>query len=136
MSDSTIINIPIDLSHKTGRSFITTPDGGAIVIENTNSKKITHNNYIDNAVLKELIQAEEWKEELNNNPNININTIAKREHKQNSYICRILDLVFLVPDIKKAILTNNAPVGLSLKEISKVINKSWEEQRKMLKVEC
>jgi DNA invertase Pin-like site-specific DNA recombinase len=135
ISELTIVNIPIDLTHKTGRSFIATPDGGAIVIENTNSKRIAHSNYVDNAVLKELIQAEEWKEELNNNPNININTIAKRECKQNSYICRILDLVFLAPDIKKAILTNNAPVGLSLKEISKIINKSWDEQRRLLKVE-
>jgi hypothetical protein len=134
LSDTTIVNISIDLTHKTGRSFITTPDGGSIVIENANVKRIAHGNYVDNAVLKELIQAEEWKEELNNNPNMNINTIAKREHKQNSYICRILDLVFLAPDIKKLILDGNAPVGLSLKEISNVIGKEWGEQREKLRI--
>ncbi|MDR2407147.1 MAG: hypothetical protein LBE13_03415, partial [Bacteroidales bacterium] len=123
-----------DLTHKSGRSFITMPDGKDIIIENTDSKRITHNNYVDNAVIKALIQAEEWKEELNNNPNMNINGIAKRENKQNSYISRILNLVFLAPDIKKSILTNNSPVGLSLKDLYGIGNRmEWEEQRRSLK---
>jgi general stress protein CsbA len=110
------------------------PDGKDIIIENTDSKRITHNNYVDNAVIKALIQAEEWKEELNNNPNMNINGIAKRENKQNSYISRILNLVFLAPDIKKSILTNNSPVGLSLKDLYGIGNRmEWEEQRRSLK---
>jgi DNA invertase Pin-like site-specific DNA recombinase len=133
--NNAVINIPIDLRHKTGRSFITTPDGGAIVIENTNSKRIVRSNYVDNAVIKALLQAEEWKEELSNNSYMNINTIAKRENKQNSYICRILNLAFLAPDIKKAILTDKAPLGLSLKDLYGVSDEmEWEEQRKILKI--
>ncbi|MDR0572260.1 MAG: recombinase family protein [Rickettsiales bacterium] len=129
----TILNIPIDLRHKIGRSFITMPDGNNIVIHNVNTKRIVHDNYIDNAVLKALIQAEEWKEELNSGHSLNINSIAKREQKQNSYIARILDLAFLAPDIKKSILTNNAPLGLSLKDLHGMAELSWEEQRERCK---
>jgi hypothetical protein len=129
------INVPISLSYKSGRSFITDPDGRELIIKNSNYKKTAYRNYVDNAVQRELIQAEEWKKELNNKPHININAIAKRERKQNSYVCRILDLVFLAPDIKKLILEGNAPIGLSLKEISGVINKEWKEQRKLLRIE-
>lgn len=129
------VNIPIQLKYKASRSFITTPTGKDIIIRNTFNKKSISNNYVDNAIINALIQAEQWKQELeNNNSNITINTIAKREHKQNSYICRILNLAFLAPDIKKAILLNKYPLGLSLKGIRTTLkqNLSWEEQRKVL----
>jgi hypothetical protein len=141
-SNCTEINIPIDLRHKAGSSSITTPNGEAVIIKNTNSKRAISNNnnssnnnsnHVNNVILKALIRAEEWKEELNNNPNININTIAKREDAQNSYICRVLDLAFLAPDIKKSILTNNAPLGLSLGNLISIDTTNWEEQRRSLR---
>jgi len=136
-SDSNIeVNIPIQLKYKSSRSFITTPDGKDIIIRNTFNKKSVSNNYRDDAIVNALIQAEQWKKELenSNNYNITVSTIAKREHKQNSYICRILNLTFLAPDIKKAILMNKCPLGLSLKDIrtSLKTDLSWEEQRKKL----
>jgi site-specific DNA recombinase len=130
------VNIPIQLKYKASRSFITTPDGKDIIIRNTFNKKSVSNNYRDDAIVNALIQAEQWKKELENSNNykITVSTIAKREHKQNSYICRILNLTFLAPDIKKAILMNKCPLGLSLKDIrtSLKTDLSWEDQRKGL----
>ncbi|HSQ98097.1 MAG TPA: recombinase family protein [Rickettsiales bacterium] len=130
------VNIPIQLKYKASRSFITTPNGTDIIIKNTLNKKSVSNNYRDDAIVNALIQAEQWKKELesSNNYSITVSTIAKREHKQNSYICRILNLTFLAPDIKKAILMNKCPLGLSLKDIrtSLKANLSWDDQRKRL----
>ena len=63
---------------------------------------------------------------------MNISTIAIRENKKVSYICKILNLVFLAPDIKKAILNNNLKLGLTLLDLYGCKNLDWASQRKKL----
>ncbi|HSQ97913.1 MAG TPA: recombinase family protein, partial [Rickettsiales bacterium] len=120
------MNIPINFIHRSSRSFITTPDGKDISFVNAETKKTTIQSKRDNAILFTLLQAESWKDELMNNNNnansknynnaIKISHIAKRENKETSYVARVLNLVFLAPDIKKAILSGYAPIGLTLSD--------------------
>lgn len=83
-----------------------------------------------------LIQAETWMDELTRKKDINISTIAIRENKEVSYICKVLNLVFLAPDIKKAILTNNTKLGLTLLDLYDCKNLDWASQRRKLGVVC
>jgi hypothetical protein len=133
--DAFSVNIPIELNYRSGRSIITAPDGRDIILKNTQSKKTISKNWVDSSLLNNLIQAEDWKKELSNNPSMNINTIAKREHKENSYICRVLDLIFLAPDIKKSILDGKTPTGLSFKDTRTVVGLDWKGQRRKLRIE-
>lgn len=71
---------------------------------------------------------------LTRKKDINISTIASRENKEISYICKILNLVFLAPDIKKAILTNNTKLGLTLLDLYDCKNLDWASQRRKLGV--
>ena len=73
-------------------------------------------------------------DELTRKKDINISTIASRENKEISYICKILNLVFLAPDIKKAILTNNTKLGLTLLDLYDCKNLDWASQRRKLGV--
>lgn len=131
------VNIPVDFKYKAGRSFITTPSGKEVIIKNTRARKTTSTNYNDNALLHALVKAEDWKRELIQAGNFNgdkqIETIAKREGKNNSYICRILSLTYLAPSIKKAILTGNVPLGLSLKDIYPNTDLLWADQKENIK---
>ncbi|HSQ97464.1 MAG TPA: hypothetical protein VLL98_01965, partial [Rickettsiales bacterium] len=58
--------------------------------------------------------------------------IAKRENKETSYVARVLNLVFLAPDIKKAILSGYAPIGLTLSDLYNCSELDWADQRKKL----
>lgn len=129
------INIAVDFSKKAGRSFITTPNNKELSYKISDTKKLFHNfNSNDLTLINTLILAENWKHQLETNKLININTIAKSQNKSNSYICRILNLVFLAPDIKKAILDNKAPAGLTLLDLYACTNLTWNEQRAKLKI--
>lgn len=137
------INIPINFIHRSSRSFITTPDGKDITFINAETKRTTIQSKRDNAILFTLLQAESWKEELMNNNtnasnhnNINITKIshiACRENKEVSYVARVLNLVFLAPDIKKAILCDYAPLGLTLTDLYNCSDLDWANQRKKLR---
>jgi len=71
----------------------------------------------------------------NHNNNINITKIshiARRENKETSYVARVINLVFLAPDIKKAILCGYAPLGLTLADLYNCSDLDWASQRKRL----
>lgn len=128
------VNIPVNFKLKSERSFITSPDGKEIKLKYAETKKVNYKNSRDNAVVSALIKAENWKKELMTGSFINISTIVNKENKDSSYIYRILKLIFLAPDIKKSIITGNMPLGLVLKDFYEVVDLTWAEQRKKLKI--
>ena len=126
------VNIPVDFRYKAGRSFITTPAGKDISIVNANIKRVSSCNQNDLAVISALLKAESWKKEIETK-NINISYISKRENKTITYITRILNLSFLAPDIKKAILCQQTKLGITLLDLYKCANEvNWNEQRELL----
>jgi len=128
------VNIPVDFRYKAGRSFITTPAGKDISIVNANTKKVSTCNQNDLAVISAIIKAEAWRNEIEAK-NINISYISKRENKTITYITRILNLSFLAPDIKKAILCGKAKLGITLLDLYKCANEvDWDEQRRLLNI--
>lgn len=122
-------NIPVDFRYRAGRSFITTPAGKDISIVNADTRRVSTQNSNDTAVVIAILRAEAWKTEIEKNK-INVSGIAKRENKTIPYISRVLNLVFLAPDIKKAILVGSAPLGLTLLDLYGCVDLDWSEQRK------
>ena len=126
------VNIPVNFRRKAGRSFITTPDGKDVSFVQVESRRSSSQNEYDNNLIFNLIQAETWMDELTRKKDINISSIASREDKEVSYICKVLNLVFLAPDIKKAILSNNIKLGLTLLDLYGCKNLDWASQRRKL----
>jgi len=129
------INIPVDFKKKAGRSFISIPMGQGVEYVNAEVRKASIHNNRDNALVVALIKAENWLREMtrsNDNYALSVGCIASREEKNPSYIVRVLNLVFLAPDIKKAILSGYAPLGLTLTDLYNCADIEWEEQRKRL----
>ena len=59
--------------------------------------------------------------------------LARREHQNESYVCRILRLTLLAPDIVESILDGTQPQTLELKAIMKPLPVEWKAQRRVLK---
>ena len=61
--------------------------------------------------------------------------LARKLHLDQSYIARTIRLASLAPNIIEAILTNQAPDGLSLWTLRHDLPLLWQEQRKQLGME-
>jgi hypothetical protein len=58
-----------------------------------------------------------------------INALAEAEKINRAYICRLLNLTLLAPDIQEAILDGRQPKGMMLEELVRAIPGEWGEQR-------
>lgn len=132
---TTEINISVDFRKRGGKAYVYTPTGKECRMAEANTRISGHapsSQQINKALVSKLIQAQEWRKNMLKDKYLTISEIAKRENKDSSYICKIYNLNFLAPDIKKAILTGNTPTDLSLEQLRQattVLN--WKEQRKM-----
>ncbi len=61
-----------------------------------------------------------------------IKELATAEKVNDSYVCRILRLTLLAPDIVEAILDGRQPKILQLKDLMGRISTDWSEQRRAL----
>ncbi|MDR0552569.1 MAG: hypothetical protein LBG13_00555 [Holosporales bacterium] len=80
---------------KSGRTWITTPDGSDPVFEKTK---------VDNTILKALVKAHLWQRELDSGKFTSIRELASKKNINESYIRRVLNLNYLPPKTKVAIL--------------------------------
>jgi hypothetical protein len=58
-----------------------------------------------------------------------VTDLAEREGVADAYVCRLLSLTCLAPDIVEAILDGRQPKGLRLAEMLGNGPPAWEEQR-------
>ncbi len=63
-------------------------------------------------------------------------TIARQEGLTRSYVCRVLRLAFLAPDITEAILDGRQPAELTAERLVRCsdLPLCWQEQRRVLGV--
>ena len=59
-----------------------------------------------------------------------IGELATAEKVNDSYVCRILRLTLLAPDVVEAILDGRQPKVLQLKDLMGGISTDWSEQRR------
>jgi hypothetical protein len=59
-----------------------------------------------------------------------VTDLAKQENVTDAYVCRLLPLTCLAPDIVEAILNGRQPKGLRLSEVLGKGPLDWNEQRR------
>jgi hypothetical protein len=84
---------------------------------------------VDNAVVKALGRAHRWKAMLESGEYASLTELAKTEKINLSYLCRILRLTLLAPEIVEEILNGRQFMGLQLSDLLRPIPVIWEEQR-------
>ena len=114
------IRIPMRLQRRGGRKLIMTPEGVA-----TPARKPSR----DDTLIKALVRAHRWRRRIESGRIKSITDVAEQEGVTDAYVCRLLPLTCLAPDIVEAILDGRQPRGLRLAEVLGNGPLAWEEQR-------
>ena len=84
----------------------------------------------DDTLVKALVRAHCWRRRIESGQAKSITDLAEQEGVTDAYVCRLLPLTCLAPDIVEAILDGRQPKGLRLAEVLGNGPMGWEEQRR------
>jgi hypothetical protein len=116
------IRIPIRLQRRGGRKLIMTPGGTAAPTQKPRR---------DETLVNALIRAHRWRRKIESGRAKSITDLAEQEGVTDAYVCRLLPLTCLAPDLVEAILDGRQPKGLRLAEMLGNGPLAWEEQRQV-----
>ena len=85
---------------------------------------------IDRALVKALARAHRWQRPLESGQYSTLAELADAERISRSYVCRVLRLTLLAPDIVERILDGRPTAGLA--QFLKPFPVEWERQREDL----
>ena len=118
-----IIRIPLPSRRRGGRKFVVGPGGPTAVGRRA---------MVDNTMVKALARAYRWKTLLESGDHASMTDLAKAEQINLSYVCRVLRLTLLAPDITEALLDGRQNCQLQLSDLLEVLPLIWAEQRTTL----
>jgi hypothetical protein len=118
--DTLTIRIPMRLQRRGGRQLIMTPEGATAPARKPSR---------DETLVKALVRAHRWRRRIENGQAKSITDLAEQENVTVAYVCRLLPLTCLAPDIVEAILDGRQPKGVRLAEMLGSGPLAWEEQR-------
>jgi hypothetical protein len=117
-----VVRIPMRFQRRGGRKRLVAPDGSAIV---PSSKPQP-----DGALVKALARAWRWQKLLDDGVYAGAAEPADAERISRSYVCRVLRLTLLAPDIVQRFLDGRPTAGLA--QFLKPFPVQWERQREAL----
>ena len=113
------IRIPIRLHRRGGRKLIIMPEGVAAPARKPSR---------DETLVKALVRAHRWRRRIESGQAKSITDLAEQEGVTNAYVCRLLPLTCLAPDLVEAILDGRQPKGLRLAQMLGNGPVAWQEQ--------
>lgn len=114
------IRIPMRLQRRRGRKLIMTPEGAAVPPREPAR---------DETLMRALVRAHRWRRRIESGQARSIIDLGEQEDVTVAYVCRLLPLTCLAPDIIEAILDGRQPKGLRLAEVLGNGPVGWEEQQ-------
>jgi hypothetical protein len=117
-----IVRIPMRFQRHGGRKRIVAPDGSEVAPSQTPRP--------DGTLVKALARAWRWQKLLDDDFYTGIAELADAERISRSYVCRVLRLTLLAPDIVERILDGRPTAGLA--QFLKPFPVEWEQQRQNL----
>jgi predicted DNA-binding ribbon-helix-helix protein len=117
-----VVRVPLPVQRRGTRKLVVTPDGvpwiGTRVV-------------VDHTIVKALARAHRWKAMLERGEYASLTELAESEKINLSYLCRMLRLTLLAPDIVEALLDGKHR-HIQLSEFLRPISLIWIEQRNKL----
>jgi hypothetical protein len=118
--DTLTIRIPIRLQRRGGRKLIMTPEGAAVPTPKPRR---------DDTLIKALVRAHQWRRRIESGKAKSITDLAEQASVTDAYVCRLLPLTCLAPEIVEALLDGRHPKGLKPAEVLGNGPLGWNEQR-------
>jgi hypothetical protein len=113
------VRVPMTFKKRGGRKRVVTPDGAEWAPQPR----------VDNAMVKALARAFQWRKMLDEGVYATLNDLAKGKGVNATYVSRILRLTLLAPEIVEAILDGRQPAEMGLDDLLKGFPLEWEGQR-------
>ena len=107
------IRIPLKVRRRGGRKTMIAPDVLAMPAR------------VDVALVKALARAFRWRRLLEDGSYCTIKELAAAEKINASYLCRVLRLTLLAPDMVEAILDGRQPEGMTLPGMMAEVAVEW-----------
>ena len=114
------VRVPLAIKKRGGRKLVIAPDGAPWSPPRAR---------IDNTMVKAIARAYRWKRLLVDGHYASVAELAAAEKINESYVCRVLRLTLLAPDVLEAILNGRQPTGLQMDKLLKPFPVEWGEQR-------
>jgi hypothetical protein len=117
-----VVRISMRFQRRGGRKRIVAPDGGELVPSSRPQP--------DGTLIKALARAWRWQRMLESGEHANLAELADAERISHSYVCRVLRLTLLAPDIVERILDGRPTAPLA--RLLQPFPVEWERQRDRL----
>lgn len=115
------IEIPIKLRKRSGRKYITAPDGRDL--SSYRKPKYQTN------MMQAIVRGHQFSDMLDKEPDITIKQLAEREMLDQGYVAKTIRMTQLAPDIIEAILNGRQPQAMTLAELMRPFPNCWNTQR-------
>jgi hypothetical protein len=119
-----VVSIPAQFCQAGGRKQIVTPPGLPEWRPSTTR--------CDNSLISALAKAHKWRRMIETGRYPSAAELARKEAVNESYVCRMLRLTLLAPDIVEAILNGRQPSTLELRLLMRPLPIDWHSQREKL----
>jgi hypothetical protein len=119
-----VLSIPVSFLQRGGRKQIVVPPGAADWQPRANR--------CENSLINALAKAHLWRRLIETGKYTSAAELSRAEGINESYLCRVLRLTLLAPDIVEAILDGRQPRTLELQSLLKPLPPDWGTQRKRL----
>ena len=110
------VKVPLTIRRRGGRKAILAPDG---------SEAWSPGPRVDPALVKALARAFRWRRLLENGSCSTIKELAAAEKINASYLCRVLRLTLLAPDVVEAILDGRQGSEVTLPVLMEGVAVEW-----------
>jgi hypothetical protein len=117
------VRVPISIRQRGGRKVVLAPDGMQ------HDPHTLRCQQVDNAMVKAIARAFRWREMLEQGEYAAVVEIADAERINESYVCRVLRLTLLAPEIVEAIVDGRQSPSITLARLMHRLPVSWNEQR-------
>ena len=117
------VRVPLTLRKRGGRKQVVMPEGACWGQPRPR---------VDNTMVKAIARAHRWKRLMESGRFASVTELAEAEKINQSYLCRVLRLALLAPDIVEAILDGRQPAALQMDALLKPMPLEWAAQRAAL----
>jgi hypothetical protein len=115
------VRVPLALSKRGGRKVILTPSGGP--------SWAPQRTRVDNSLIKAIARGYRWKQMMESGNYASVTELAASERINQSYLCRVLRLTLLAPDIIEAVLDGRLSTAPQLRELMTPFPVDWKAQK-------
>ena len=119
-----VVSVPVSFLQRGGRKQIVVPPGTVDWEPRPNR--------CDNSLINAIVKAHRWRRLIETGKYGSAAELSRTEGINESYLCRVLRLTLLAPDIVEAVLDGRQPRTLELQLLLKRLLGEWSAQRMCL----